>query len=154
MSMNKLYIPQIELVDSKNIFLPCTCQCMYLKIPSACFLNRHTAEVSVWSLSRARHCCWTGCGSGSWAMRSLVVKLSSLSLPSHCYVMPLCVYSSGGEEDWTADFVSPCMCFPSVCLSGSLDYKVTEKSGISAPGVVINTCYYTANVYFLQHQQY
>lgn len=62
-----------------------------------------------------------------------VLFISAVTLLCNATV---CMCTVVGGRRISADFASPCMCFPSVCLSGSLDYKVTEKSGISAPGVV------------------
>lgn len=56
-------------------------------------LDQHNSQAACGYLVSVAtpHCCWTGCGSGSWATHRLVVKTSSLALLSRCYVILLCV---------------------------------------------------------------
>lgn len=72
----------------------------------------------------AIHCCWSGCGSGSYARHSLVVKLSSLSLRAVGYVILLCgCVQLVGAARIFADFVASAFSFVlivSVCLCDSL----------------------------------
>lgn len=70
------------------------------------------------------HCCWSGCGSGSYARHSLVVKLSSLSLRALGYVILLCgCVQLVGAARIFADFVTSAfssVLIVSVCLCDSL----------------------------------
>lgn len=78
------------------------------------------------------HCCWSGCGSGSYARLSLVVKLSSLSLRALGYVILLCgCVQLVGAARIFADFVTSAfssVLIMSVCLCDSL----TEDSSNTA----------------------
>lgn len=92
--------------------------------------HRMTLHVAIQIKTAPIHCCSSGCGSGSYARHSLVVKLSSLSLPALGYVILLFGYVQlEGAARIFADFVTSV--FSSVLMVSVSRFQQRNKTQIN-----------------------